>query len=162
MRIYSNIKACKTGLSIDANDERQILMALNLKNYSSRKTAKSQVMEDLPEIARREREDLITALEQLTLEERKTRQYPASEHMYCDNCHTLTRIAKSQFNWQVVYGYAFSKKSSVGTNLVLRHHSVSKDNSGNLIELTACFNVADYEFIEHQSALNFIDLQAFH
>ncbi len=159
--MYSRIKVYKIGLSIDANDEQQVLTALNSKNYSSRQNADSQVVVDLLKIAQREWQDLIIDWEQLTPNERKTRQYPAPEYMYCGNCHTLTRIAESQFNWQVVYGYAFLKSSIASKNLVLRHHSVSKDGSGNLIELTASFNVGDCEFIEHQSAYKFTDLQAY-
>ena len=160
MSNYSKIRLKNFGAALSKRQEQEILQALNSKKYTPRQTANSQVMEDLPEIAREELEQLTVKWNLLTLEERKGIAAPQQERLYIDNCHTLTRIANEQYNWEVVYGYAF-KKNNTDPTLVLRHHSISKNQAGNLFELTCIFGTQYCEFVEHTSGANFIDLEAY-
>ena len=65
------------------------------------------------------------------------------------NCHTLTQTANSMYDWAIIRGYVVKKVKKGLSPLTLYHHSVSREKSGELLELNFRFPVENYDFIEY-------------
>jgi hypothetical protein len=63
--------------------------------------------------------------------------------------------------WTRVCGYAFEKKNLAQSLIVLRSHSITRDEFGNLVELTPFFRPDVCHFIEHETGQFGIDLIAY-
>jgi len=106
--------------------EQKILMLLNLKQYSPRQSVD---------------EEKLFALQNRAVQE-------CGDIGAC-NCHTLTRIANSMYDWAIICGYLVKKVKEDLSPLILYHHSVSRKRSGELIELNFRFPIEDYNFIQY-------------
>ncbi len=106
--------------------EQNILTLLNSKQYSPR-----QLVD----------EDNLFFLQDRAVQE--------CGEMGARNCHTLTRIANSMYDWAIIRGYLVKKAKEASSPLTLYHHSVSRKKSGELIELNFRFLPEKYDFIEY-------------
>lgn len=85
---------------------------------------------------------------------------PESEN---DHCHAIARIyADLNDGWERVSGYLINK-DRIDTNtkpIVLKAHSVDRDENGNLIEVMPfIYPLSNYYFVCHSSGYNGYDLE---
>lgn len=122
--------------------EQKILTLLNSKQYSPRQSVD---------------EEKLSILQDRAIQE--------CGELGAWNCHTLTRIANSMYDWAIIRGYAVKKVEKDLSSLTLSHHSISREKSGELLELNFRFPVENYDFIEYSDIvfedLDFKDLLAY-
>jgi hypothetical protein len=106
--------------------EQKILTLLNLKQYSPRQLADDRKL--------------------FVLQDKAIQECGNGGAL---NCHTLTRIANSMYDWSIICGYLVEKAKKDSSRIILYHHSVSRKKSGELIELNFRFPPEKYDFIEY-------------
>ncbi|MBD2691578.1 hypothetical protein [Anabaena catenula] len=140
---------------ITEKDLSEILDILNLEKYMQREVTSEELKKsDLKEI--------ISELEN----EADERFFQGNisqlgKFNYHDNCHSLARKMQEKRGWIRVFGYVFYKEDLAQTSIVLKSHSITRDESGTLVELTIRFPPDSYHFIEHETGQFGIDLIAY-
>lgn len=153
--MYVNIKQYKSNEGsfgkITEKDLHEILDILNSEKYTQRESA-SQELDD--SILQEIRSELENEADEKFLQGN-------TKLMYSENCHSLARKMQEKRGWTRVCGYAFEKKNLAQSLIVLRSHSITRDEFGNLVELTPFFPPDVCHFIEHETGQFGIDLIAY-
>jgi hypothetical protein len=155
--MYVNIKhyqsnECSFG-EITEKDLSEILNILNSEKYMQRESASQELDDsDLKEI----RSELENEAEEYFSQGKIS---SSAKSMYSDNCHSLALKMQEKRGWTRVCGYVFEKKNLA--SIVLRSHSITRDEFGNLVELTPLFPPDVCHFIEHETGQFGIDLIAY-
>ena len=136
---------------ITEKDLSEILNILNSEKYTQRESA-SQELDD--SILQEIRSELENEADEKFLQGNTTL-------MYSENCHSLARKMQEKRGWTRVFGYAFEKENLAQSLIVLRSHSITRDEFGNLVELTPFFPPDVCHFIEHETGQFGIDLIAY-
>jgi hypothetical protein len=158
VEMYVNIKHYKSneGSSgeITEKDLSEILDILNSEKYMQREAASQELNDsDLKQI----QSELQNEADELFSQGKITQ---LAKWKYPQNCHSLTRKMQEKRGWTRVFGYAFEKKYLAESSIVLSSHSITRDEFGNLVELTYFFPPDLYHFIEHKTGKFGIDLIA--
>lgn len=140
---------------ITEKDLSEILNILNSEKYMQRESA-SQELDD--SILQEIRSELENEADELFSQGKIS---SSAKFMYSDNCHSLARKMQEKRGWTRVCGYAFEKKNLAQSLIVLRAHSITRDEVGNLVELTPLFPPDVCHFIEHETGQFGIDLIAY-
>jgi hypothetical protein len=140
---------------ITEKDLSEILNILNSEKYMQRESA-SQELDD--SILQEIRSELENEADEKFLQGNIS---SSAKFMYSDNCHSLARKMQEKRGWTRVCGYAFEKKNLAQSLIVLRSHSITRDEFGNLVELTPFFRPDVCHFIEHETGQFGIDLIAY-
>ena len=136
---------------ITEKDLSEILNILNSEKYTQREAASEELDDsDLKEI----RSELENEADEKFLQGN-------TKLMYSENCHSLARKMQEKRGWTRVFGYAFEKENLAQSLIVLRSHSITRDEFGNLVELTPFFPPDVCHFIEHETGQFGIDLIAY-
>lgn len=139
---------------ITEKDLSEILNILNSEKYMQRESASQELDDsDLKEI----RSELENEAEEYFSQGKIS---SLAKLMYSENCHSLTRKMQEKRGWIRVFGYAFEKKNLAQSSIVLRSHSITRDEVGKLVELTYFFPPDLFHFIEHETGQFGIDLIA--
>lgn len=153
--MYVNIKQYNrnegSSGKITEKDLHEILDILNSEQYMQRESA-SQELDD--SILQEIRSELENEADEKFLQGN-------TKLMYSENCHSLARKMQEKRGWTRVCGYAFEKKNLAQSLIVLRSHSITRDEFGNLVELTPFFPPDVCHFIEHETGQFGIDLIAY-
>jgi hypothetical protein len=141
---------------LSALDKEEILNLLNSRSFLARHFLK---------VSSPESSLLGQACQEL--EEEYRLLYPNSSDdalFYSQNCHSLARKMNEHLGWNIICGYVFKIKdfNESKSSLRLTSHSISQDDSGNLIELTVSFDPGETIFIHHRTGGFGIDLEAHH
>lgn len=139
---------------ITEKDLSEILNILNSEKYMQRESASQELDDsDLKEI----RSELENEAEEYFSQGKIS---SSAKSMYSENCHSLARKMQEKRGWTRVFGYAFEKKNLAQSLIVLRSHSITRDEVGKLVELTYFFPPDLFHFIEHETGQFGIDLIA--
>lgn len=129
---------------ITEKDLSEILNILNSEKYTQREAASEELDDsDLKEI----RSELENEADEKFLQGKIS---SSAKLMYSDNCHSLARKMQEKRGWTRVCGYVFEKKNLAESSIVLRSHSITRDEFGNLCH-----------FIEHETGQFGIDWIAY-
>jgi len=157
--MYVNIKQYNrnegSSGKITEKDLHEILDILNSEQYMQRESA-SQELDD--SILQEIRSELKNEADELFSQGNIS---PLRKFMHSENCHSLARKMQEKRGWTRVCGYAFEKKNLAQSLIVLRSHSITRDEFGNLVELTPFFPPDVCHFIEHETGQFGIDLIAY-
>lgn len=141
--------------SITNQDRAEVLDILNSKVYIQRVIATTELYES----------HLKSIIDELESEaEEKSLRGAISQtarYSYPQNCHSLARKLQERLGWKKVSGYIFDKKQLSKRLIILRSHSVIKNEMATLFELTELFSPELFDFIEHKTGEFGIDLKAY-
>ena len=153
--MYVKIEHCKSNEcsfgEITEKDLSEILNILNSEKYMQRESASQELDDsDLKEI----RSELENEAEEYFSQGKIS---SSAKSLYSDNCHSLALKMQEKRGWTRVCGYVFEKKNLAESSIVLRSHSITRDEFGNLVELTPFFPPDVCHFIEHETGQFGID-----